>query len=239
MTFLNRLKETAQIDVNDLIEQAEDPEKALDQVISDMQEVLIQTRAVVSSIDSIPNTKAKFNYSVAAAEVSKWQENLRKAQRANNEHLTFYARERLKNHEASARIAKAQLDKYTEHEDILKQSLALLQEKVAEAKARKCLLKSNGTTEQSLPRVIKASNPTLESELRKIEYELESTKIQLLDQQKMTSQLLERNSTALKQIKKILIELKFNKDVDDELAAMKAQIAANPKPSTTTLTPSE
>ena len=50
MFLLLQLKETLQINVDDLIEQAEDPEKTLDQVINDMQKVLAQAKAAVSSI---------------------------------------------------------------------------------------------------------------------------------------------------------------------------------------------
>lgn len=224
MSLLRQLEETLQINVDDLIEQAEDPEKTLAQVINDMQRVLAQTKAAVSSIDSVPNQKAKLNYSVAIAEVNKWRNNLENALNANNEHLSSYALERLKNHEASARIAKSQLDKYTEHEDTLRQGLAALQKKVTAAKAKKHLLESRATTEQLRTHVIKASNPTLESKLREIERELESTKTKLLEQQKITGQLLNQNSASLKRIRDLLEELEFNRDIDDELAAMKAQL---------------
>jgi phage shock protein A len=223
VSFLSRLNEIVQINVDDLIEQAEDPGKALDQFIDDMQVVFTQTKAIISGINSIQNQKAKTNYGVAIAEVSKWQTNLGKAQRANNERLTFYARERLKNHKASARIAKSQLDEYTEHEDILKKTLNILQEKITEAETIKYLLRSSATSQLYLP-VIKASNPTLESKLRKIEHELESTKTQLIEQQKITDQLLSQNSVSLKHIRDLLAELEFNKDIDDDLESLKQQI---------------
>ena len=224
MFLLLQLKETLQINVDDLIEQAEDPEKTLDQVINDMQKVLAQAKAAVSSIDSIPNQKAKLNYGVAIAEVNKWRDKLQKALQANDERLGTYALERLKNHEASARVAKSCLDQYTEHEDVLKPSLAILQEKVTAAKSKKYLLGSNGIAEKLRPRVIKVSKPTLESELRKIERELESTKAQLIEQQKITGQLLIQNSASLKRIGDLLRELDFNKDVDDDLEALRSQL---------------
>jgi phage shock protein A len=214
MLLLRQLEEIVQIDVNDLMQQADDPGKALDQAIDDMQKVLKQAKAVVSSIDSVDNKKAKFNYSAALVEVHKWRENLQKALNANNERLSSYALERLKNHEASARIAKSKLDKYTEHEDILRQNLAILQKKVKEVKAEKYWLESSALTEQLIPQVIKASNPTLESELREMEYELESTKTRLLEQQVTTGQLLIQNSATLKRVRSLLRELEFNKDVD-------------------------
>ena len=225
MSLFRQLEEALQININDLIEQAEDPEKALDKAINDMQKVLAQTKAVVSSIDSIPNQKAKLNYGVAIAEVNKWRRNLQNALRENNERLGNYALERLKNHEVSARIAKSQLSEYTEHEEILKQNLATLQKAVTEAKARKYLLKSSTTAEELYPNLIKASSPTLESELREIEYELDSTKAQLLEQQKITSQLLTQNSASLKRIRALLKELEFNRDVDDELDVLRKQVA--------------
>jgi phage shock protein A len=83
----------------------------------------------------------------------------------------------------------------------------------------------------------------LETRLRKVERELESMKAQLLEQQKTTSYLLNQNSAALEEVRSLLktrsktayelvrneLEQQFKmldsgSDVDDELAAMKAQL---------------
>jgi phage shock protein A len=224
VSFLRRLEEIAQIDIDKLIEGSENPEKDLDQVVNGIQEVLTQARTIISRIDSTQNQKAKLNYSAAMAEVSKWRQSLQKALDENNDRLGNYALERLKNHEQNAHTAKAQIDEYTEHEDVIRRNSVILQKKITEAKSKKYLLALDETESSSSSGVIKSSNSTLESELRKIEQELELTKIQLLGQQETVSLLLDQNSASLKRIKDLLGELDLNEGIDDELETLRKQI---------------
>lgn len=287
-----------QANLNEMIEKAENPEMVLDRIINDIQEALIQTKIAIAKVESIPNQKAKLDYDVAMAELSKWRDNLRKAQKANNEQLIFYAQERLKNHRISVELSRKKLDKHTEKSDVLKQNLMVLEKKLSEAKSLKYRFLSGAASNKLPSPTNSTSNPLdIETRLHNIVLELETTRLQLLKQQEITSKLLDSHSSALKEIRELLMELNLcntqkNKqqqslgslldtssalsildrqehdayiqvnspsaddllaredldkilalldsgsDVDDELAALKAQLTGSPKPSKT-LTPSE
>lgn len=195
-----------------MIENVENPKMVLEQHINEIRKALIETKVAIAKVESIPNQKAKLNYDVAMAEVSKWEENLRKAQQANIEHLMFYARERLKNHQASACIAESHVDKNTGQSDTLKRNLAILEKRLNEAESLMNRLNLSITLTNSLPQNRKNTRLSgIEKQLENLEIELEATKQQLLEQQKVTITLLKSNSSTLKVVRQLLIEL----DTDD------------------------
>lgn len=130
MSLFAKLSMVVRANLNEMIEKVENPEMVLDGIINDIQAALIQTKVAIAKVESIPNQKAKLDYDVAMAELNKWQDNLKKAQNANNERLIFYAQERLKNHRISVEISRKKLDKHTEQSDVLKQNLIVLEKKL-------------------------------------------------------------------------------------------------------------
>lgn len=206
MGLIERLNLTVRADLNEIIKNTENPEMVLEEAINHIQEVLIQTKVAIAKVESIPNQKAKLNYEVAMAEVTKWQENLRKAQRAENERLTFYASERLKNHKASARIAKSKVEENTHQATELRQNLISLNKKLEKAKAMRSMLKSNPLL-PDLSVNNNLDNSALKTRLEKVELELEAVKYQLIKQQQTTKKLIKTNATALQEIKYLLTEL--------------------------------
>jgi phage shock protein A len=208
LSVVVRANLVVQTNLNEMIKQAENPEMVLEQVISNIQEALIQTKIAIAKVESIPNQKAKLNYDVALAEVSKWQENLRKAERDNKEQLIFYARERLENHQINAEIASKKLDKYTGESDTLNQNLVALEKKLSEAKSLKDRFLSSAASTQLPSPTASIPNPLdVEARLQNIELELETTRQQLLKQQEITTKLLSSNSSALKEVRQLLMEL--------------------------------
>jgi phage shock protein A len=218
--------------LNEMIENVENPKVILEQHINEIRKALIETKAAIAKVESIPNKKAKLNYDVAMAEVSKWEENLRKAQQANSEHLIFYARERLKNHQASARVAESHVDKHTEQSDTLKQNLVTLEKRLNEAESLMNRLNLAITLTNSVSQDRKETRLSgIEKRLENLEHELETTREQLLEQQKVTTTLLNSNSNALKVVRKLLIELDTH---DTENNNQQEDIESDPQVSPTT-----
>ncbi|NEP13206.1 MAG: PspA/IM30 family protein [Symploca sp. SIO2C1] len=211
MGLFDRTSVVVKANLNEMIKQAENPEKVLEQVINSIQEVLIQTKIAIAKVESIPNQKAKINYDVATAEVTKWEENLRKAEKANNEYLTFYARERLKNHKISAKIASQKIDENTGKSDTLKNNLVSLEKKLSEVKSLKDnLYPSNRLTKLFSPNSSDYRFSNIEMRLQNLQLELETTRQRLFDQQETTTKLINSNCIALKEVKKILADLNGN-----------------------------
>ncbi len=194
--------------LNEMIENVENPKVVLEQHINEIRKALIETKVAIAKVESIQNKKAKLNYDVAMAEVSKWEENLRKAQQANSEHLIFYARERLKNHQASARVAESHVDKHTGQSDALKQNLAALEKRLNEAESLMSRLNLAITLTNPVSQNRRETRLSgIEKRLKNLELELEGTRQQLLKQEKITSTLLNSNSKALRVVRELLVEL--------------------------------
>jgi phage shock protein A len=112
-----------------------------------------------------------------------------------------------------------------------------MEEKVREIEARSQALINPGDSD----------NSDVETRLRNVERKLEAMKTHLLEQQKTTSLLISQNSEALGEVRSLLAEvrsqasfeltsrnldeqirlLESGSDVDDEIAAMKAQLLGN------------
>ena len=129
MGLFDRISVVVRANLNAMIENVENPKVVLEQYINEIRKTLIETKVAIAKVESISNQKAQLNYDAAMAEVSKWEVNLQEAQQANREHRIFSARERLTNHQASARVAGSPVDKYTGQSDMLKQNLVTLEKR--------------------------------------------------------------------------------------------------------------
>lgn len=217
MGLFDRVSRVVRANMNDLVSKAEDPEKILEQTIIDMQEDLVQLRqAVASAIASQKRTQQQYNQ--AQTESNEWQRRAQLALQKGDENLAREALVRKKTHTETAASLKAQLDQQTGMVDNLKRNLIALEGKISEAKTKKDMLKARASAAKA--------NEQLQSTVGRL-----GTSSAMAAFERMEDKVLqmEARSQAAAELAGADLESQFamlesGSDVDDELAAMKAQL---------------
>jgi len=114
MGLFDRLSRVVRANLNDMVSKAEDPEKMLEQAVSDMQEDLVQVRQAVAR---------------AIAEQRQTEQKYSKDQSEGKKDFT-----------ETAAILKNQLDQQTVQVESLRKNLIALESKISEAKTKKNML---------------------------------------------------------------------------------------------------
>ena len=227
MGLFDRLSRVVRANLNDMVSKAEDPEKMLEQAVSDMQEDLVQVRqAVARAIAEQRQTEQK--YSKDQSEANKWEQRAKLALAKGDENLAREALKRKKDCTETAAILKNQLDQQTVQVDSLRKNLIALESKISEAKTKKNMLVARS-------RAAKA-NEELQKTLGSINT---SSSVGAFERMEAKVIELEASSQAYGELEGIGIEHQFaaleaGSDVDDELAMLKAQMSGGALPPSTT-----
>ncbi|NCS24840.1 MAG: PspA/IM30 family protein [Microcystis aeruginosa BS13-02] len=218
MGLFDRLSRVVRANLNDMVSKAEDPEKMLEQAVSDMQEDLVQVRqAVARAIAEQRQTEQK--YSKDQSEANKWEQRAKLALSKRDENLAREALKRKKDFTETAAILKNQLDQQTVQVDSLRKNLIALESKISEAKTKKNMLVARS-------RAAKA-NEQLQKTLGSIDT---SSSVSAFERMEEKVVQLEASSQAYGELGGIGIENQFaalesGSDVEDELAMLKAQMS--------------
>jgi phage shock protein A len=217
MGLFDRLSRVVRANLNDLVSKAEDPEKVLEQTITDMQEDLVQLRqAVARAIAEQKRTEQR--YSQDSSESIKWEQRAKLALSKGDENLAREALVRKKNYADTAATLKSQLDSQVTQVNGLRQNLIALESKISEAKTKKNML------------IARAKAAKANEELQKTLGGLDTTGALSTFERMETKVLeLEARSQAAGELGGYGIEQQFAQlesgtDVDDELLALKAEI---------------
>jgi phage shock protein A len=226
MGLFDRISRVVRANLNDLVSQAEDPEKVLEQAVIDMQEDLIQLRqAVARTIAEQKRTEQRYNQDLG--ESNKWQERAALVLSKGDENLAREALTRKKSFSESAATYKAQLEQLTGQVDGLKRNLVALESKISEAKTKKNML-------QARAKAAKA-NEDLQKTLSGIDTSSAMSAFERMENKVLDA---EARSQAMGELGGVGIEQQFallqsSADVEDELAALKAQMSGGALPGTT------
>lgn len=217
MGLFDRVSRVVRANLNDLVSKAEDPEKVLEQTIIDMQEDLVQMRqAVASAIASQKRTQQQLNQ--AQTESNNWQQRAQLALQKGDENLAREALVRKKTHSETATALQTQLEQQNTMVDTLKRNLIALEGKISEAKTKKDMLKA------------RASAAKANEQLQKVVGNMSTgSAMAAFDRMEEKVLQMEARSQASAELAGSSLEAQFamlesGSDVDDELAAMKAQL---------------
>jgi phage shock protein A len=141
MGIFARLAALIKANINDLISQAEDPIKMLDQAVIDMANQLIEAKKQVAIAIADEKRLAK-QAEAEAAKAAEWERRAMMAVRAGDDTLAMEALQRKKEHEGLAVTYKEQWAKQKKQVDQLKMALRVLNSKIEEAKRKKQVLKA-------------------------------------------------------------------------------------------------
>lgn len=217
MGLFDRLSRVVRANLNDMVSKAEDPEKILEQAIIDMQEDLVNLRqAVARSIATQKRTEQQYNKN--QSEANTWQQRAQLALQKGDENLAREALQRKKTVADTAATLKAQLDQQITQVDTLKRNLIALESKISEAKTKKDMLKARVSAAKA--------NEQLQSTIGRLGTSSAMGAFERMEEKVME---LEARSQAAYELGGAELESQFaalesGSNVDDELAAMKAQI---------------
>jgi phage shock protein A len=139
MTIVERISTLVRANINDLLDQAEDPEKVIKQLLMDMHAQLLQAKSQVAA--AIADQKLLYeHFQEDQAQATEWQ---RKAELAVEKGEDDLAREALMRRNRDRQAAdglKQQFDEQAKQVAVLKEALEQLEAKISAAEAKKDLL---------------------------------------------------------------------------------------------------
>ena len=139
MGFFGRLAQLIKSNLNDLINRAEDPEKMLGQIITEMNTQLVEAKKQVA-VAIADEKRLQKQYQNEKAVADEWERKAMMAVRAANDELAKEALLRKKEHDGLAAAYKEQWDKQLAAVNQLKIALRALNNKIEEAKRKKQVL---------------------------------------------------------------------------------------------------
>lgn len=218
MGLFDRVSRVVRANLNSMVSSAEDPEKILDQAIIDMQEDLVQMRqAVASAIASQKRVEQQYNKN--QSEANTWHQRAQLALQKGDENLAREALTRKKGNLETANALKAQLDTQTTQVDQLKRNLLALESKISEAKTKKDMLKARASAAKA--------NEQLQSTVSGLNTGSAMAAFERMEDKVM--QMEARSQAAFElggaDLESQFAQLESGSVVDDELAAMKAQLS--------------
>jgi len=217
MGLFDRISRVVRANMNDVVSKAEDPEKILEQSIIDMQEDLVQLRqAVAQTIATQKRTEQQYNK--AQTEANSWHQRAQLALQKGDENLARQALERKKGNSETAAALKGQLDSQSGQVDTLKRNLIALESKISEAKTKKDMLKARAQAAKA--------NEQLQNTLGSLNTSGSMAAFERMEEKVL---MMEARSQSAAELAGADLEGQFKllesgTGVDDELAAMKAQL---------------
>jgi phage shock protein A len=218
MSILDRLSMLLRANINDLISKAEDPQKIVEQAISDMRSAYAQARTEVSGAMAEViklDREVKENQSLGLEYKSKAEDALK----AGRDDLAREALKRKKNFDDISVAFAQQLDKQTAIVENLKTQLRALEGKIDEFENRRKLLQARQTVAQAGQTLDKVSGFD-KARGAADAFERMENKVQGMEDQGAARAQLDKTGDLDAQ----LADLGRDKEIDDELAAMKQQL---------------
>jgi phage shock protein A len=221
MAILDRISRLVRANVNDMIDQAEDPEKMIDQILRDMQSNITTARAQVASM--IAQEKELEADLTETRELSvEWQEKAKRALTAGKEDLAREALRRKRDNDENTAIYEQQYQTQKQTVEKLRHQLQLLEAKYQSTQGQRDSLMARQRRAKATRQVgqFTASLSPLDagSELDRMERKIRSTESEAAALQELDSGTMDAQFR----------ELDYDVDVERELEALKAGAAAAP-----------
>ena len=223
MGLIDRILRVIRANINNLIGQAEDPEKILEQTVIDMQDDLIQLRqAVAQAIATQKRSERQAHQAQSTAD--EWYRRAQLALQQANEPLAREALTKRKSYQETATAITSQLEQQNTIVVRLKKDMQTLESKIGEAKTKKDMYIARARSAQASARLNEMLGGVNTSGSLSAFERMEEKVLQLEAQ---TSAFAELGTDDLQ---KKFSSLESSNDIDTEMAAMKAQLLSGSKP---------
>jgi phage shock protein A len=217
MGLIDRILRIIRATINNLISQAEDPEKILEQSVMDMQEDLLHMRqAVAQAIATQKRTERQF--SQAQSQAQEWYQRAQLALQKGDENLARQALTRRKSYHDTANAMEIHLQQQTELVNRMKQDMRLLEGKIAEAKTKKDLYIARARSAQATQKMNEMLGNINTKGASNAFERMEEKVLQLEAQAEAVGEL---NSS---QLENKFAALQGADEIENELAALRTQI---------------
>lgn len=220
MGLFDRVSRVVRANLTNLVNQAEDPEKILEQAVQDMQENLIQLRqAVAQAIATQKRTERQASQAEMTAD--EWYRRAQLAMQKGDEPLAREALTRRQSYQDTATALKAQIQQQSGVVGKLKENMRTLESKLAEAKTKKDMYIARA-------RSAKASQQ-LNEMLNRVGTNNAATAFERMEERVLNLEAQAEASAELNQadpIEKQFRSLEGSGNIDAEIAALKAQLSS-------------
>ena len=225
MGFFNRVSTIFKSNVNAALDQAEDPEKMLNQITNEMQEQLVKVKQQVATAIAQEKRLQK-DYESEQEQADGWERKATIALQRENEDLAREALARRNEHASVAAGYKEQWDKQKQAVTMLKDNLRTLERKIDEAGRKKNLL----IARQKRAKAQKAIHETMAGMK-------DNSAFATFDRMEQKVGDMEARADAASEMSELSrdpLEEEFaaleTGNVDDDLAALKAKMGGQSKP---------
>ncbi len=220
MELLNRISRLVRANVNSLVNGAEDPEKALQQALIEMQQDLVSLRqAVAQAIATQKRTERQSQQALSIAE--EWHTRAQIALQKEEEAVAREALTRSQSHRQTAQTLSAQITQQTAIVQTLKTNLFMLEHKIADARTQKDMYIARARAAQSSVRLNEMLTKVGNAGAVNAFERMESRVLDLEAQAEIADTL------AVDPLDKQFSQMEKQLQIDRQLAQMKAQIKGN------------
>lgn len=223
MGLFDRIARVIRANLNSLVGQAEDPEKILEQTVLDMQEDLIKLRqSVAQAIATQKRTERQATQSERTA--NEWYQRAQLALQKGDDSLAREALTRRKSYQETADALKGQLSQQNSVVAKLRQNMMTLESKISEAKTKKDMYIARARSAKASQQINDMMGRVGTGSAMAAFERMEEKVMQLEAQSEAIAEL------GTDDLEKQFAALEGGGDIDEELAAMKAQLSSGAAP---------
>lgn len=217
MGLIDRIMRVIRANVNASTAQAEDPEKILEQAVTDMQGDLVQMRqGVAAAIASQKRTERQADQAQSLAD--QWYQRAQMALQQGNDPMAREALTKRRSYQETATALKSQIEQQHSIVSRLKKDMQTLESKISEARTKKDMYIARARSAEASARMnemLGGMNTT--SSLNAFE-QMEDKVLQLEAQSLAIAEL------GTDDLQNKFATLEASNDIDAEMTAMKAQL---------------
>ncbi|NMG11429.1 PspA/IM30 family protein [Brasilonema sp. UFV-L1] len=218
MGLIDRMMRVIRANLNSVVVSAEDPEKILEQTVQQMQEHLVQLRqAVASAIATQKRTERQITSAESTA--LEWYRRAQLALQQGNESLARLALTKRRAYQETAQTLATQIEEQSTIVARLKKDMRTLELKIGEAKTKKDMYIARARSAEASYKLQEMLGGTSSIDNIKAFEQMEEKVLQLEAQTEAISTM------STDDLRHQFASLEQSRDVDAELAAMKAQLS--------------
>jgi phage shock protein A len=217
MGVIDRMSRLVRANVNDLLDQAEDPEKMIDQIIRDMESNIADARKQVAAMIA-QEKELEYDRDETQKLADAWGDKAQRAVEANKDDLAREALRRQKDYADNAALYDQQLIAQKEAVTKLKSQLSQLEAKYDQTRSQRDTLGARPKRARAQARVA-GSLSSADFSSMDPSADLDRMERKIRGQEAQTAAMLEMQDDS---IDAQFAELDYDSEIEDRLAALKA-----------------
>jgi len=217
MGVIDRMSRLVRANVNDLLDQAEDPEKMIDQIIRDMESNIADARKQVAAMIA-QEKELEYDRDETQKLADAWGDKAQRAVEANKDYLAREALRRQKDYADNAALYDQQLIAQKEAVTKLKSQLSQLEAKYDQTRSQRDTLVARQKRARAQAKVA-GSLSSADFSSMDPSADLDRMERKIRGQEAQTAAMLEMQDDS---IDAQFAELDYDSEIEDRLAALKA-----------------